>query len=278
MKDQTNQVKLPFFCPYWGFEHILLEHFLPKVKNAGYAGIEINIVFYTKKEVISLFELAAIHQLLIITQVAGIVETDFKIHKERFIENLDFQISLNPFLINCHTGADYFSFEQNMELILLTEEKRRKSGVDIVHETHRGRFNYSPGETNKYLLKNSDFQLTADFSHWCVVSESLLENHAVSVSHAILRSRHIHSRVGHAQAPQVNDPRLSEWENALNAHLAWWDAIVANSLKSNSTLSITTEFGPPNYMPTVPFTRLPIASQWDINLYMKELLTNRYLK
>jgi hypothetical protein len=35
---------------------------------------------------------------------------------------------------------------------------------------------------------------------------------------------------------------------------------------------ITTEFGPEPYMPTLPFSKTPVADQWELNLLMKEYL------
>jgi hypothetical protein len=86
----------------------------------------------------------------------------------------------------------------------------------------------------------------------------------------------IHSRVGHQEGPQVTDPRAPEWDSALKAHLAWWDKVVEIKVKSGQGLNIMTEFGPPNYLPTVPYTRQPLADQWGINVYMKDLLKARY--
>jgi hypothetical protein len=37
-----------------------------------------------------------------------------------------------------------------------------------------------------------------------------------------------------------------------------------------------TEFGPPHYLPALPFTRQPVADQWDINVYMMKTLRERY--
>ena len=43
-----------------------------------------------------------------------------------------------------------------------------------------------------------------------------------------------------------------------------------------NTVTILTEFGPPDYMPTLPYTRQAIANQWDINVYMMQILRKRY--
>ena len=53
---------------------------------------------------------------------------------------------------------------------------------------------------------------------------------------------------------------------------------IVDSHKKRGTpiLTITSEFGPAPYMPALPFTRMPIASQWDINVHMMDLLRERY--
>jgi hypothetical protein len=105
----------------------------------------------------------------------------------------------------------------------------------------------------------------------------MLENFSATVSEAIKRTRHIHARVGFEQGPQVGDPRAPEWRYALNKFLEWWDQIVkVNRQSDRKIFTITTEFGPFPYMPSLPFTREPLAGQFEINCYMKELLTERY--
>jgi hypothetical protein len=46
--------------------------------------------------------------------------------------------------------------------------------------------------------------------------------------------------------------------------------------KNNQTLTVLTEFGPADYMPTEPYTRKPLADQWAINVHMKDLLRERW--
>ena len=92
---------------------------------------------------------------------------------------------------------------------------------------------------------------------------------------ALQRVDHIHARIGHPEGPQVNDPRAPEWDDAVKAHFAWWDKIVEKKTKAE-VLTVLTEFGPPDYMPTLPYTRQPLADQWAINVYMMKLLRQRY--
>ena len=46
--------------------------------------------------------------------------------------------------------------------------------------------------------------------------------------------------------------------------------------KEGKIMTILTEFGPPDYLPTLPYTRQPLANQWDINVFMLKELKKRY--
>jgi hypothetical protein len=46
--------------------------------------------------------------------------------------------------------------------------------------------------------------------------------------------------------------------------------------EERARLTILTEFGPPNYMPALPYTLQPLADQWAINVYMMKMLRSRY--
>jgi hypothetical protein len=48
--------------------------------------------------------------------------------------------------------------------------------------------------------------------------------------------------------------------------------VAAHRQAGSPTFTITTEFGPDPYMPALPFTRQPVTSQWDVNVFMMELL------
>ena len=97
------------------------------------------------------------------------------------------------------------------------------------------------------------------------------------MARAIAHTWHIHARVGFAEAPQVNDPRAPEWQTALDAHLDWWQRIVdARRADGAPLVTIATEFGPPNYLPVLPYTRQPVANLWEINCWMMRLLRERF--
>jgi hypothetical protein len=122
-------------------------------------------------------------------------------------------------------------------------------------------------------------KLTLDISHWTNVHESMLTDQKVNVDLALSRTYNVHARIGHEEGPQVNDPRGPEWKYALDHHLEWWDKVVAlREAEGAKQITFLTEFGPPNYLPTIPYTRQPVANQWDINLYMLNLIKTRYNK
>jgi hypothetical protein len=51
---------------------------------------------------------------------------------------------------------------------------------------------------------------------------------------------------------------------------------VEQKKKEGKRMTILTEFGPPDYMPTMAYTRQPLTDQWQINKYMMETLRKRY--
>ena len=46
--------------------------------------------------------------------------------------------------------------------------------------------------------------------------------------------------------------------------------------QKGETITFLTEFGPPDYMPTEPYTRKPLADQWAVNVHMLQVLRKRY--
>lgn len=272
-------MQFAFFCPHWGQEHLTPEEFVARVRAAGYDGVEM-VVNPDAAERARWQRLLLDHELLFIAQVleagqgrdfdAQLAET------ERYLRNA---ATLQPLKINSFTGRDYFSFEQNSALIRRTAEVGQALGIPVVHELHRGRFTYSAPALRPYLAAFPELRLNADFSHWCCVSESYLQAPELAwcVQQALGRADHLHARVGHPQGPQVSDPRAPEWAEALQIHLAWWDQLVAlHKQRQTALFTITPEFGPVPYLPALPYTRQPVASQWDLNAWMLALLKSRY--
>lgn len=211
--------------------------------------------------------------------LCGAWQPGFKEHFEHFTRMIDAAAAnevQKPLYINCHSGKDFFSYEQNKSFIDHTMKLSKQAGITICHETHRSRMLYAAPVARSFMEKNPELRLTFDVSHWCNVHESLLQDQQETVQMAIDRTDHIHARIGHAQGPQVSDPRAPEWESAVKAHLAWWDRIIESKRKKGGRITVLTEFGPPDYMPVIPYTRQPVADQWAINVHMMHLLRKRY--
>jgi sugar phosphate isomerase/epimerase len=257
----------------WGFpgDHAT---FCTRAKSAGYDGFEIWVPGDAKSRDELVRE--ADRNGLGYGFLAGGSDPDYAKHAEQFKSMVNLATDAKPLYINCHSGKDHFSFDQNRALMDFTADVSARTGVPIYHETHRGRSLFAAHVARKFIEAIPSLRLTFDVSHWCNVAESLLADQAGTLAIALDRVDHIHARIGHAEGPQVNDPRAPEWDAAVKAHITWWDDIVARKKREGKLMTILTEFGPPDYLPTLPYTRQPLADQWDINLYMLNLLRKRY--
>jgi sugar phosphate isomerase/epimerase len=267
-------MKIKFYAPLWG-NTLPFDTFCANVKKAGYDGIEMGLPF-DDKEKQSILDTLRKHGLELIGQYWQSFEQNIEEHAKNYEKYIRHLAAAKPVFINCQTGKDYFDVEQNKRLFLLAEKLSSELSMPIVHETHRGKCLFAAHVAKTYLDQLPSLRLTLDISHWCNVHESLLENLSVEVDTALAHTSHIHSRVGHSEGPQVNDPRAPEWAAELSAHLAWWDKVVDLHKKEDKTLTITTEFGPTNYMPALPYTREPMANQFEINVHMMNMLKERY--
>jgi sugar phosphate isomerase/epimerase len=270
-------VNIRFFCPLWGSTDIPFPLFLDRVKQAGYDGVEMSLPLDDARQQAEMLTALADRGLTWIAQHYETTDPHPRTHRAEYVRRLENLASAKPLFINSQTGKDWFSFEQNRQLLDDARAVADQHGVTIVHETHRGKFSFSAQATAQYLRADPQLRIAADFSHWCTVSETLLEDQVDAVTLAISRADHIHARIGFPEGPQIGDPRDPNWTAAVAAHLAWWDQIAAARRQSQTRwLTITPEFGPPPYMPTLPFSGKPVASQWKNNLHMMQVLRERY--
>jgi sugar phosphate isomerase/epimerase len=269
-------MNIKILSPLWGYEHLDLLSFLERIRAEGYDGIDTWIPT-DKRNQHTLLDYLDRHEMYLVAHQHEASGSTFEKFRVSFSENLYKCAGFNPLQINSHTGRDHFSIQQFLDLIAVAGEFSAKTGITVTHETHRGRMGYSPQMTAELFDKNSDFLLTADFSHWTCVTESMLENFGDILKQAILRSRHIHARVGFEQGPQVPDPRAPEWQYAVSKFQGWWDEIISINRDLGTTIMpVTTEFGPVPYMPTIPFTGQPVADQFELNCFIKDILRRRY--
>ncbi|MFY0598693.1 MAG: twin-arginine translocation signal domain-containing protein [Cyclobacteriaceae bacterium] len=279
VKQELMKAKKGFetkiYATKWGFKGSSIDEFCKQVKVEGYDGVE-NWLPNDEAQIEAFFEALEKYDLScgILCSSSG---NTFEKHLSSYSKKLEQAISKNPDFINCHTGKDFFSFEENKQLIDIGIKLSEDSNIPIYQETHRGRMLFAAHICEKYIDTTPELKLTLDISHWCAVSESLLGDQQETVYKALTRTGHIHSRIGHEEGPQVPEPRAPEWKKAKDAHYAWWDKVVALKKEAGEVLTMTAEFGPPNYMWTNPHTYQPVADQWAINVHMMNEWRKRYL-
>lgn len=267
------QKEVFFFQTNWGFNE-QIETFVKKAKSSGYDGVEI----WAPKDSIKQIEISNIlnnYNMKVIFLCGSNPSLTFKKSLDEYEKYLKNTLELRPIAVNSHTGSDFYNFNQNMAFLELAEKLSNEYKIPVYHETHRGRFSYSIPETIRYLEKKETLNLTLDISHWIVVHESLLDNREEFLKKIIQRSNHIHARVGFEEGPQINDPSAPEWEKVIERHLDIWEAVIQKTWNENKSATITTEFGPPGYMPTLPFTQKPVSDQWKANVFIMNKLKKR---
>ena len=267
-------MQIKYIGSTWGLDHLTLEAMLQLIRESGFDGVEMGVPA-DPVERKHFREFIAKSGLALVAQqwTTGTTPSD---HAKSFEEQYRRNAELRPLLVNSHTGKDHYTLPENLVVFKKAAELEKELGVPIAHETHRGRAPYSTVTTMALLDALPGLNLTADFSHWCCVHESLLEDQNSRLGRAIERTLHIHARVGHPEGPQVSDPRAPEWRDAVEAHLRWWQQIVDYRARSGAQIvTITPEFGPPPYMITQPYTLQPMVSNWEMNKHMKDLLQKR---
>lgn len=272
MKD----FQLKVFATNWGY-HGTLDEYCAHAKKEGYDGIEVWWPLQ-KKDQDELFAVLKKHSLDV-GFLCGSGDANYEKHLTQFKEMVSAATSQKiqpPLYINCHSGRDHFSFAQNSAFVEYTTKVARDTGIKVCHETHRSRIMFAAHVTRQFIEKFPELHLTLDVSHWCNVHESMLQDQKETVELALSRVEHIHARIGHPEGPQVNDPRAPEWTNVVKQHFEWWDKIIERKRKVGGVMTVLTEFGPPDYMPTLAYTRQPLADQWAINVHMLQLLRKRY--
>ena len=270
-------MKLMVLCPQWGQEHLPIEQFLSNVKEAGYDGVETWMPESDaeRKELIRLLE---VYKLPIVSHQHQAIGENIESFCRSFEYYLHVSLECAPLFINSHSGRDYFTLDEQLQVLDVAANFSAKYNIDIFHETHRGRMFFSPGNAAALFQSRPEVKITADLSHWVCVSENLhLTGFESVLATAIQKTAHIHARVGFAEGPQITDPRLPEWQKEVEVFLAWWDQMIMHQASTRKeTCTITPEFGPFPYMWQMPGTKEPVASQWDINAFMKEKMRERF--
>jgi len=192
---------------------------------------------------------------------------------EQHLQDIEQQIQsclpLEPLFATCITGCDAWSEPEMQDFFAQAMLLGQKHGLKLSFETHRSRCLFTPWITERLVQQLPDISLTADISHWCVVTERLMDSELSSMHNIANNIHHIHGRIGYDQGPQVPDPAAPEYQNALKSHQAIWEVFWQAQHQSGYRIStLTPEFGPDGYCHLQPYTQQPVADIWQINQWM----------
>jgi sugar phosphate isomerase/epimerase len=254
--------------------------FLPKAKATGYEAIEVNVLELAPARRIELVARLGELGLGLVAQIftnGFIPGGDVATHVDSFRVQCEVAVAMKPRLINCHSGRDAFTRDEAFDFFRRVVAHESGLPVPVAHELHRGRVFCAPWSTTPILDAFPTLKVTADFSHWVNVCERLIDDQLPAIRKVADHCVHLHARVGHAQGPQVNDPRAPEWAAELAAHERWWDLCwSAMAWRGVGEATLTPEFGPPSYQPTAPFTRRPLADLAEICDWMMRRQRERF--
>lgn len=275
-------MQIDFYCPRWGSEQIGWPQFGAQVKQEGFVGVEVFPLGDTPNntDMVEVLGDAGLSYILLHAELQEGKDFNRYIHalERNLYALLEYQNQdAKPEFIVTQTGREYYSREQMEACFAICDRISRESSIKIIQETHRNKWSFAAHVVKDYLMEFPSLELALDFSHWVCVSESYLEDQEEAVELAIRHGRHLHARVGFLEGPQVTDPRAPENEEALKHHLAWWDQWITHLTEMGADrATITPEFGPYPYMQYRPFTKQTLASQWEINCWMRQMLNERY--
>jgi sugar phosphate isomerase/epimerase len=266
-------VELSIFRHLWGITEPW-ETLFPKIHALGYQGIEHILPEDSDRsrfqDLLDQYRFKYIAQII----TSGKTVDD---HIGSFRQNVERAAHLKPQTINCHSGCDWFTEEQSKKYFGEALGYEAKIGVPIAHETHRGRILYNPWITDMMLRSFPELKLSCDFSHWVVISERLLDTELEIIARSAERCLHVHARVGYEEGPQVPDPRAPEYERHVAAHELWWSMVWdAQERRGMKESTLTPEFGAPDYLHTLPYTRTPVADLWDICNWQADRQRSRF--
>lgn len=260
----------------WGFEGSLAAA-IERAQRHGFDGLEVNVDHpaLRSQSAASVREaLAAAGQSLLLEVVTGNgyvpdLEMAPAQHLEQLRQYLDQCLPLQPIRITVITGSDSWTWQEQETFWRQAIDLSAATELPVSFETHRSRSLADPWRIEQWLKSFPQLRLTADVSHWCCLSERLMTPELRPIQAISSRVDHIHARVGHAQGPQVSHPFAPEHAEALAAHRRCWQLFTADRRRrGQQPLTITPEFGPDGYLPTLPFSDQPVADLLEINSAM----------
>jgi hypothetical protein len=261
-RDESAPMKLEVFKALWGMTGPLAEQ-MDRIAEAGYDGVEAWIADGLPSPA-NLVSLAEAHGLKWIVATA-VPDVD---HLDSMLSRL---ADYGPVKINLQSGRDSMTREEGSRYFERALKVESLIGIPVTHETHRGKLLFTPWDAAYYLRAFDTLHINADYSHWVNVCERLPDDQAEALALANERVRHIHGRVGYEEGPQVPDPAAPEYASQLAWHERQWLEVWNHRESAGAAdFTFTPEYGPPNYLHTLPHTNVPVADLWRICLWGKD--------
>ncbi|NWD75012.1 TIM barrel protein [Pseudomonas gingeri] len=190
-------------------------------------------------------------------------------HLQDLDRKLAWAAELQPRFVNVLAGNDRWPLAQQVEFFGQAMALAQRHGQFCTFETHRSRSLFNPWLTLELIRQLPDLRFTSDISHWIVTCERLLDDPADDLSAFVERVHHIQARVGYDQGPQVPHPGAPEYARELAFHQAHWESIWrAQQARGYTSTTLTPEFGADGYLHHLPFTNVPVADLWSLNVWM----------
>jgi sugar phosphate isomerase/epimerase len=272
-------LKLDVFRSLWGAipdnadDDVMVDR-LQWVTDCGYDGVETPM--FLVADLPRFVESAAGHGLDYIAMAMTFGRT-VDDHLSMWRDEMARAASVPHRFVVAHAGSDAWRDAEVDRFYTEALAVAADHGLTVAFETHRSRPTFSPWATARLLERFPEMQINCDFSHWVVVAERLLSEEGGVFALCADRARHIHARVGHEGGPQVNDPRAPEWADHLAVHEAWWDQIWDSQERQGfDVTTLTPEWGPPPYQPTLPYSGEPIGDLAEICDWMADRQRTRF--
>ncbi|KAJ6115204.1 hypothetical protein N7486_000982 [Penicillium sp. IBT 16267x] len=157
---------------------------------------------------------------------------------------------------NFQSGEDAWDIEESIKFYCGTLEVDKELGLSgrVYHETHRNRSMFTPYAAQQILKAVPQLRITADFSHWMVGLERLLdigEGDRAMMDSIISHVYHIHTRIGTTQASQCPEPMNPVFKEERQCFERLWMKVLQCRIEENpdSKIIFVPEYGPFPYHP-----------------------------
>lgn len=266
-------MKLELFRTLWGYRGTW-QQALNEARAAGFDGFEARVPEdAAERAALATFlrdnRLPYIAILFTSSAVLPVQSATPAEHLADFARKLQRAAELQPRFVNVLAGNDRWPLAQQVDFFGEALEIAARSGLTCSFETHRARSLFNPWLTLQLIEQLPAMRFTSDISHWVVTCERLLDDPADDLGAFVERVHHIQARVGYDQGPQVPHPGAPEYAAALAFHQRHWEAIWrSQQARGFAGTTLTPEFGPDGYLHHLPFTDVPVADLWGLNVWM----------